>query len=147
MAVLSGLVPGAAAGFPRSVGCPDWIERFLPHLNSDFLLPTAQGDGLTLRLEEVVAHPTRGVSSTECLEAFSLLFSVPDTELFTGEARDLTHPALGSLSMSLLPVGMSISGRRHLEAVFTRFAFIPAPAPVSNVAQGANLQSSPTTHG
>ena len=88
------------------------VETFRPHVGEHF----ESEEGVTFELSE--AEPLR--TGSEHRQAFSLLFKSPgDVDTFHLDVWLLSHPTLGELTLSLVPIGPDGEGKMQWEAVFT----------------------------
>jgi len=90
------------------------IETFQPHAGSTFVLHEAALPPLELTLEAI--DPLRRYIETS-RPPFSLIFRCPDMQVLPQETYCLEHPALGEVSIFLVPVGRDASGVQY-QAVF-----------------------------
>jgi len=85
------------------------LAGFSAHLGSAFTLNGS--DGLALTLAESLPGQAPGASS------FSLIFRGPAHALLEQATHTLAHPAMGLLSLFLVPVGREADGV-HYQAIF-----------------------------
>lgn len=90
-------------------------DDFAPVQDSTFTLHLADGE-VPLRLTEVrgLSEPNLGTGRRA---AFSLLFSGPPNVPLPQQIYTLTHPAMGTLEIFLVPIAADAAQRRY-EAVF-----------------------------
>lgn len=87
------------------------LAGFSAHLGSAFTLDGSDGLALTLAEAQALAVPAPGASS------FSLIFRGPAHALLEQATHTLAHPAMGLLSLFLVPVGREADGVRY-QAIF-----------------------------
>jgi hypothetical protein len=88
---------------------------FEPHLQDEFQITSPTGEP-TLSLKLVEFHRLGRASRPD--GAFSLLFLSPPGPIYPQATYPLTHAALGTLDVFLVPLGPTDGGNRY-EAVFT----------------------------
>jgi hypothetical protein len=112
------LRPWPAAGASQG---PLTFADVLPRVGSPFDVGAAPGRRMRVTLVEAILHPPRGQGGRVVNgEAFSLIFSGGGDALAAG-TYGFRHPALGSFSLFVSPVGQARNGQRH-EAVVNRHA-------------------------
>lgn len=87
------------------------LASFSAHLGSAFTLDGSDGLALTLTEAEPLTGQASGASS------FSLIFRGPAHSLLEQATHTLAHPAMGLLSLFLVPVGREADGVRY-QAIF-----------------------------
>jgi hypothetical protein len=109
----AGAVPAApAAGGDASLT----RATFEPLVGTTFRARIAAGRSTAIRLVEVADLPLpRAQAQPVPGEAFSLIFAGPS--VFGQGEYPLAHPALGTVSVFLVPVGMRLHGPRY-QAIF-----------------------------
>ena len=110
------LKPGRGRAAPRELS----LDRFAPHVGSDFTVRLSAGRRLRLRLVEATdrqPHPAdrRGLSG----ESFSLVFSGRGAKAFDHGTYTVTNPSLGAVPLFLVAVGLARDGQRY-QAVINR---------------------------
>jgi hypothetical protein len=94
-------------------------EDFLPHVGTSFRV-TEAGAETDIRLEEVRdlgPKPERLVRPGMRANAFSLRFAGPAEPFLPQKTWTVTHPAFGSFSLFLVPVGRAEEGFEY-ESIF-----------------------------
>jgi len=89
-------------------------DVFEPLLGEPFELRAPDGGGLTLALTEV----RRLGEALRAGGAFSLIFAAKGGPRLPQAIYSLTHPAIGTLDIFLVPIG-PVAGGSGYEAVFT----------------------------
>lgn len=87
------------------------LAGFSAHLGSAFTLNGSDSIALTLTEAEPLTSQAPGASS------FSLIFRGPAHALLEQATHTLAHPAMGLLSLCLVPVGREVDGVRY-QAIF-----------------------------
>jgi hypothetical protein len=90
--------------------------HFQPHLGDDFsVLPTDGSARVRVRLAKVLEKPpTRDVSR------FTLIFHGRSSQPLADGIHAFRHPALGSFSIFISPIGADAGERRAYQACFSR---------------------------
>jgi hypothetical protein len=92
---------------------------FSIHVGTDFTvaLRPAEAGTVALRLDTVTATEPRPGAPRQ--DPFSLVFTGPPDRPLDQGTNDLVHPALGSLSIFIVPLGPDpATGRPRYEAIF-----------------------------
>ena len=91
-------------------------SQFEPLVGERFsVFPEGVGPRVRVRLAKVT-----GTRVTHGLSRFALVFHGSSREPFGDGIHELHHPALGSLSIFMSPVGLPVEGRRAYQACFSR---------------------------
>jgi hypothetical protein len=90
-------------------------EAFAPHVGSAFALRRAPA---ALELELVEVTPLGTEPADRGRRSFSLEFDGPADPTLAQATVELTHPALGTLAMFIVPIGRDERHTRY-QAIFT----------------------------
>ena len=96
------------------------VEMFKPYVGETFAAKLA-GESLPLVLKEVGPLP-----AVEGMVQFSTIFHGPRSQFLRQQIYDLRHPALGTLTLFLVPVGEDAEGFVY-QAVFSHMTASKAP--------------------
>lgn len=104
------------------VPSPLTVDSFAPHVGEVFMLHLADGSSIEVKLIEAEAYElhrrdgrVKGKSGNVRRDPFALLFAYE--QMLAQGIYNMSHPVMGELSISLVPVGPVSEGFGH-EAVF-----------------------------
>ena len=98
----------------------DTLKRkdFAKHLKEKFQIQTDSPEPLTLKLVEVNKLGSKKKKGEGGRRPFSLIFRGPAEPILSQQIYPLTHEAMGTLELFLVPVGQDKKGILY-EALFT----------------------------
>ncbi|MCW3013418.1 MAG: hypothetical protein JWO02_510 [Solirubrobacterales bacterium] len=91
------------------------LQSFVPHVGTTFTLHVGE---TTVPLELVAADAIPGDPADRGRPPFSLEFLGPADPAYAQATVALTHPALGTLEIFLVPIARDAAGTRY-QAIFT----------------------------
>ena len=91
------------------------LEDYAGHIGTTFIATDAEGRPVLFDLVEATA--LKEAPHGETRAPFSLFFRTADQRQFEQGIIDLTHPAMGTLSLFVVPIGRDTEGARY-EATF-----------------------------
>ncbi len=97
------------------------VSDFAPHLGSRFTLEGSPEGVADLELFKAEGLGFRGVPGGQgsgLREPFSLLFLGPESVVLPQGTYTLIHPALGTITLFLVPIGPRRDGGLRYEAIF-----------------------------